>query len=73
MAQFIREDVIIISIDESNFKSDSMPSKQWQFDNNSLDPKVPKNPSPFSKGLIANNVNLLFRTDEEISYASYLQ
>jgi hypothetical protein len=27
MAQFLREDVIIISIDESNFKSDSMPSK----------------------------------------------
>jgi hypothetical protein len=36
MAQFIKEEVIIISIDESNFKHDALPSKQWQFNMNTL-------------------------------------
>ena len=32
VAQFIKEDVILISIDESNFRHDALPGKQWQFD-----------------------------------------
>ena len=31
LAQLLIDDVLIISIDESNFRSDSMPRKQWQF------------------------------------------
>ena len=29
MAQFIKEETIIICIDESNFRHDTLPSKQW--------------------------------------------
>jgi hypothetical protein len=43
MAQFFKEEVIIICIDESNFKFDSLPSRQWQFDYGSLDP-IPNRP-----------------------------
>jgi hypothetical protein len=32
MAQFLMEDSIIICIDESNFRHDALPSRQWQFD-----------------------------------------
>jgi hypothetical protein len=33
LGQFIlEEDTVIVSIDESNFRHDSLPSKQWQFD-----------------------------------------
>ena len=31
MVQFILEEVVLISIDESNFRHDSLPTKQWQF------------------------------------------
>jgi len=31
IAQFIKEDAIVISIDESNFRHDQYPTKQWQF------------------------------------------
>lgn len=31
MAQFLMEDAIIICIDESNFRHDALPGKQWQF------------------------------------------
>ena len=29
VAQFIKEEVIIISINESNFRHDALPTKQW--------------------------------------------
>jgi len=32
LAQFFAEDALIISIDESNFRSDYLPPKQWSFD-----------------------------------------
>ena len=32
LTQFMSEDAIIISVDESNFRSDAFPPKQWQFD-----------------------------------------
>ncbi len=31
LAQFYLENIVIISIDESNFRSDTLPSKQWNF------------------------------------------
>ena len=31
LGQFITEGAIIVSIDESNFKHDALPNKQWQF------------------------------------------
>ena len=31
LAQFLFEEALIISVDESNFRSDSLPNKQWQF------------------------------------------
>ena len=36
LAQFITEDAIIVSIDESNFKHDAVPKKQWQFNQSKL-------------------------------------
>lgn len=32
LAQFFLEDALIISVDESNFRSDYLASKQWSFD-----------------------------------------
>ena len=32
LAQFMLERAIIISIDESSFRSDPLPAKMWQFD-----------------------------------------
>lgn len=29
LARFLSEDVIVISIDESNFRHDALPTKQW--------------------------------------------
>lgn len=31
LAQFMFEDVVIISVDESHFRSDTLPHRQWQF------------------------------------------
>ena len=31
LAQFLMEDAVIISVDECNFRSDSLPNKQWGF------------------------------------------
>jgi hypothetical protein len=31
-SQFLIEDALIISIDESNFRHDTIPKKSWQFD-----------------------------------------
>jgi hypothetical protein len=73
MAQFIKEEVIIISIDESNFKFDSLPSRQWQFNYGSLDPadRKPKQTTASSKP--RRDMNLLYRTDAEINYGQYLK
>ena len=73
MAQFFKEEVIIICIDESNFKFDSLPSRQWQFDYGSLDPisTKPKQTSTSMKS--RRDVNLLYRTDDEINYGQYLK
>jgi hypothetical protein len=32
LAQFFAEDAVIISMDESNFRSDHLAAKQWTFD-----------------------------------------
>jgi hypothetical protein len=32
LAQFLYEDAVVITVDESNFRSDQFPSKQWGFD-----------------------------------------
>jgi hypothetical protein len=37
LAQFIKEDAIIICVDESNFRHDALPSKQWQFNSKTLE------------------------------------
>lgn len=34
LAQFMYEEVVIISLDESNFRSETFPSRQWEFDAN---------------------------------------
>ena len=34
LAQFLKDEAIVVSVDESNFRSDSLPSKQWQFNSN---------------------------------------
>ena len=34
LTQFIIEDAIIVSVDESNFRSDVIMNKQWQFNPN---------------------------------------
>ena len=39
LAQFLIEDAVIISIDESNFRHDALPLKQWQFNQQSIAPK----------------------------------
>ena len=31
LAQLMYEDVIIVTVDESNFRSDALPSRQWAF------------------------------------------
>ena len=73
MAQFFKEEVIIICIDESNFKFDSLPSRQWQFDYGSLDP-IPTKPKQASTSMKSRrDVNLLYRTDDEINYGQYLK
>lgn len=37
MAQFLLEDALIVAIDESHFRSDALPKKQWQFDDKYVD------------------------------------
>ena len=39
LAQFLIEDAVIVSIDESNFRHDALPLKQWQFNQQSIAPK----------------------------------
>ena len=68
MAQFIKEEVIVICIDESNFKFDSLPSRQWQFNYASLDPVSSKTNKPSASTKCRKDLNLLFRTDDEINY-----
>ena len=36
LSQLFLEDALIISVDESNFRSDALPSRQWAFDNSAL-------------------------------------
>lgn len=36
LAQFISENSIIVSIDESNFRHDAIPNRQWQFNQSKL-------------------------------------
>src|SRR5690242_5513851 len=31
MAQFLHDNLVIVCIDESNFRSECIPNKQWQF------------------------------------------
>ena len=73
IAQFINEDAIIISIDESNFKSDCYPSKQWQFNNRTLDPLHISLKRKRKRPMLTRRKGLLLRTDNEISYGQYLK
>ena len=61
LTQFMFEEAIIISIDESNFRSDSVPNKQWQFNEKlSVKRRFPKTLSaPPSK-------HVLFATDGDL-------
>lgn len=36
LAQFLLEDAVVISVDESNFRSDHYPAKQWSFDSSGM-------------------------------------
>ena len=66
LAQFIYDGTVIVSIDESGFRHDPMPSRQWQFDSNALEDKTLK---PKKKKRHPNTyqpVNLLLRTDTEL-------
>ena len=56
LIQFLLEKVIIISVDESNFRSDSLPSKQWQFN--------PKHKRKRSKMIQKRKARML-KADEE--------
>jgi hypothetical protein len=64
LAQFMAEDAVIISLDESNFKHDVLPKKQWQFNSAVLEPKVSlltKRKNPHEK---IRPLSVLFATDE---------
>jgi hypothetical protein len=68
VAQLLNEDAIIICIDESNFRHDALPGKQWQFDMNALQRSSLKRCHPSSRPALSLKANLLLRTDEEIEY-----
>ena len=40
LGQFLYEEAVIISVDESNFRHDALPQKQWQFNQRSIAPKL---------------------------------
>lgn len=73
LAKFISEETLIISIDESNFRHDTLPSRQWQFNVDDLQPPLKKPENRLKLKRKRNRLNLLLRTDNEINYGRYLQ
>lgn len=73
LAQFISEETLIISIDESNFRHDTLPSRQWQFNVDDLQPPLKKPENRLRLKRRRNRLNLLLRTDDEINYGRYLK
>lgn len=73
IAQFLFEDAVVISVDESNFKHDSLPTKQWQFNRQVIyrDPDVDtEQPKRLKR---SRPQNVLFATDRDLEYAEYLE
>ena len=68
MAQFILEEVVIISIDESNFRHDSLPLKQWQFNSKVLNQARTDKSRTRKRAKPVRNMSLLLRSDLEINY-----
>ncbi|CDW90737.1 UNKNOWN [Stylonychia lemnae] len=65
LGQFIHDDFLIVSIDESNFRSDSLPSMQWEFNQASLRRKckakeIPPHPSLKKSVVFASNQFLTY-------------
>jgi hypothetical protein len=73
MAQFIKEETIIICIDESNFRHDTLPSKQWQFNMDTLFTLPSKKKLLVKRHRHNKNINLFLRTNNELDYAEYLK
>ena len=76
LAQFMLEtsgidSAIIISLDESNFRSDSLPSKQWQFNPN-IRVKQPPQSKLFYGNKVNKSLNVLFASDVHIDYGDSL-
>jgi hypothetical protein len=59
------EEALIISIDESNFKSSILPSRQWQFKPRLGMKRKDKEP-------VRKSLNVLFRNDKDIEIADFL-
>ena len=57
---------VIVSIDESGFRHDPMPSRQWQFDRNALEDNPLKTQEKSHHPKSFQPVNLLLRTDNEL-------
>lgn len=66
LTQFIYEDLIIISVDESNFRSDKLAKRQWYFS-----PKVGQKKRLKSKRKRAL-VNPLYENDDVLKYGERL-
>jgi hypothetical protein len=64
LAQFMIEDAVIISLDESNFKHSALPRKQWQFDSSKLEPKVSLLSKRKQKDKNSRQACVLFATDD---------
>ncbi len=62
----MKEDALIISIDESNFRSDSLPNRQWQFNPIINDKKQIKTCSD------RKTLNVIFTKDKDIEYGDRL-
>ena len=65
------DSAIIISLDESNFRSDSLPSKQWQFNPN-IRVKQPSQTKLFYGNKANKCLNVLFASDGHIDYGDSL-